>query len=189
MQGVSLQRLAIVLVGDPLQGPRPPPVHRHRGKHHQECRQAGLNLHVTEEQAPHGLVDDPHASQQQQAGFDEGGKVLDFAVTILVVGIGGLVGNPHRKQRDDGGDQVESRVCGFRENSQAAGADSDHHLQRGDRRGRQHGVERHPALLAPHLAGAGLEVGRHHLPAFYACGAKHYWHASTACQPRKLVLA
>ncbi len=45
-----------------------------------------------------GFVDDPGAGQQQQPGFDERRKVFNFTVAVLMVGIGGLVGNADRKK-------------------------------------------------------------------------------------------
>jgi len=61
-------------------------------------------------------------------------------VPVLVIGIGGLVGNPHGKERYQGGDQVQSGVCRFRQNSQRAGGDADDDFQAGDDQSRQHGA-------------------------------------------------
>ena len=73
---------------------------RSRCAHHHKCPRRRLDLNVLKEQPLDRLVHDPNAGQQQQAGFDEGGEILNFAVAVLVVRIGGLVGNPHREKRD-----------------------------------------------------------------------------------------
>jgi len=73
----------------------------------------GFNFDAVKKQALDGLVDDPDAGQQQEAGLDKGGEILELAVPVLVIGIGGLVGNPHGKERYQGGDQVQSGVCRF----------------------------------------------------------------------------
>ena len=50
---------------------------------------------MVKEEALNGLVHDPAASEQKQASLDEGGEVLDLAVTVLVFCISRLVGNTH----------------------------------------------------------------------------------------------
>ena len=150
MQCIGLERLAVVLGGDPAQRARAPEIHRHGDEHHDEGGDAGLDLDVMKEEAFSGFVDDPDAGEQQQAGLDEGGEVLHFAVPVLVIGVGRLVGNPDRHQRDDGGDQIERGVQGFRKNAQAAGGDAHHNFQSGDGERRQNGVSRHRALFGAH---------------------------------------
>ena len=65
---------------------------------------------LLEEEALYRFPDDPDARQQQQAGLDEGGKIFDFAVSILMIRVGWLIGNPDGKKRNDGGDQIEPGV-------------------------------------------------------------------------------
>ena len=79
-------------------------------RHDEERGHARLNFHAVKKQPRDRFIDDPDAGQQQQAGFDEGGKILKLAVTVLVIGIGGFVGNPHGKKRHQGGDQIQSGV-------------------------------------------------------------------------------
>ena len=100
----------------------------HRKQHHSEGDGSGLDFYVVEEQALDGLVDDDDARQKQETGFDEGGEILDFAVAVLVVGVGGLVGDADGKERDDRGDQVEKGVGSFGQNAEAAGGDADENL-------------------------------------------------------------
>src|ERR1700690_2554809 len=103
-----------------------------------------------EEQALDGFVDDEDACEEQEPGFDEGRKVFDFAMAVLVVGVGGFVGEAHGKEGDGGGDQVEKGVGGFRQNAEAAGGDADDNLERGDGYGRYHRVGGYGAFFGAH---------------------------------------
>ena len=85
-------------MSDALQLSRAPEIDGNRYEHHHERPDAGTDLDGVEEQPLHCFVDDPDTSQQQQAGFDESGKVFDLAVTELVVGIGGKIGDANRKE-------------------------------------------------------------------------------------------
>ena len=118
MQGVGFESLAFVFRGDAAEGARTPPVHSHGDQHHGECPDRRFDFDVAEKQAHDRFVDDPGAGQQKQAGFNEGGKIFDFAVAILVVGVGGLVGNSDGEIGEQRGDQIERGVRGFGEDSQ-----------------------------------------------------------------------
>ncbi len=93
MQRIGFQRLAVVLVGDAPQRARAPPVHAHGKQHHGESGDGRLNVDATKKQPQTRFVDNPGAGEQQKPGLDKRGKILDLAVTILVVGIGRLVGD------------------------------------------------------------------------------------------------
>src|SRR4051812_28802205 len=147
MQRVRLQGLAVILHSDTPQRPRPPEIYSHRDEHNYESRNAGLNLHVMEKQSLGGFVDDPDTRQQQQAGFDESGKILYFPMAILVIRIRGFVGNPYGKKRDDSSNQVKPGMRSFRENPQAASRSADDYLQRCNRKGGQNRIAGHGALF------------------------------------------
>src|SRR5579864_340920 len=93
MQRVSLQGLAIILISNFAQRPRPPEIYRHRDKHYEKCGQGGFNLHVMEKQTLNRLVDNRDTGEEQQPGFDKCRKVFDFSMAVLVVSIGRLVGD------------------------------------------------------------------------------------------------
>ncbi len=97
-----------------------------------------------------GLVDDPDAGEQKQAGLDEGGEVFHFAVAVLVIGVSRLVGDPHRHQSDNGGNQIKHRMQSFRKNAQAARGYTDDDLEGGDGERRHNGVSGHSALFGAH---------------------------------------
>src|SRR6266478_2326111 len=73
-------------------------------------------------------------------------------MSVLVVGIGRLVGYANREQRNDGGDQVECGVGRLGEDSQAAGCNAYHHFEDSDGHRRQHGVACNRTLLRAHRA-------------------------------------
>ena len=81
-------------------------------------------------------------------------KILDLSVPILVIGIGGFVRNPHGKKRYGGRHQIQGRMRGFRQNSQAAGADPHENLQPGNTQSGQQRIARSFALLCPHRLGS-----------------------------------
>jgi len=117
MQRVGFERLTVVLGSDAAESAGAPPIDSHRDEHHGECPEGWFDFHVAEEQTHDCLVDDPDAGQQKQPGFHEGGEVLDLAVAVLVVGVGGLVGDSNGEVGEQGGDQIERGVRGLGEDS------------------------------------------------------------------------
>ena len=107
------------------------------------------------EQPLAGFIDDPYAGQQQQASFQKGGETFDLAVPVLVLGIGGFVGDAYREVGDGCRYQVESRVGGFGENAQTAGPDPNHNLHQSDGDGSKNGVKGNRLLLPLHAGRAG----------------------------------
>ena len=90
-------------------------------------------------------------------------KFSIFAVAVLMIGVGGLVGDADREKSQQRGDQVEAGVRGFRKNTQAAGAESHHDFQPGNDDGGQNGISRSRALLGAH------QIGRRKWPGFPTC--------------------
>ena len=82
-------------------------------------------------------------------------KFSNFAVAVLVVGVGRLVGDANREVGHRRGHQVEPGVRRFGENAQTAGGDADDHLQRRDADRGTDGVQRDGLLLALHVGSAG----------------------------------
>ena len=154
VQGIGLQGLAVVLVGDAAQPPRAPEIHHDRDAHHDERPDRRLDLDRVKEQPLARFVNNPDASQQQKSGFEEGGEAFDFAVTILVVGVGRFVGNANREVGDYSGNQIEPRMRRLRQDAQAAGSRADHYLHQRDADGRDDGIQRDGLLLTLHLGDA-----------------------------------
>ena len=103
MQGVGFQSLTVVLVRDSAKSAGAPPVDDHREQHDGKCRDRGFDLYAAEEESQSGFIDDPGAGQKEKCGFDERREVLDFAVTVLMLGVGGFVGDANRKECQDRG--------------------------------------------------------------------------------------
>src|ERR1700688_1502870 len=150
MERVGFQRLAVVFVGDAAKCARAPPVHAHREQHHRKSGDGRLNFDSPEKESHCGLVDDPGASEQEQPGFDEGGKIFDFAMAVLMIRVGGLIGDADRKKSEDRGDQIESGMGRFRQNAEAARAETDHNFESGDDHRGQHGAPGGRAILRAH---------------------------------------
>src|SRR5215470_18993242 len=96
---------------------------------------------------PDGFINDPGTGEQQQSGFDERGKILELAMTILVVSICWLIRDAYGQERNNGGNQVQTRVGSFGENSQAAGRRPDDDLESCNCDSRKDRVPRHAPLL------------------------------------------
>jgi hypothetical protein len=143
---IGFQRLAIVFGGDAAQGAGAPVVHRHGDQHNDKGPDRRLDINAAEKQAHNRFVDDPDAGQQQQAGFDEGRKVFHFAVAVLMVGIGGLVGDSDGQIGQRGGDEIQRGVRGLGENAQAAGGNAYHDFSAGDQQGGENRVSQPPRV-------------------------------------------
>ena len=102
------------------------------------------------EQAHDRFVDNPGTGQQKQSGFDEGRKIFDFAMAILVVGVGGLVRDSDREIGQKSCDQIEGGVRGFGEDSEATCSDANDYLSSGDEDSGRNRVSSHCALLGAH---------------------------------------
>src|ERR1700728_3276548 len=98
MQGVGFQRLAVVFIGDTAEHTRAPPVQSHGKNHHGKSGGRGLDFNVAKEEAHRGFVDDPGAGEQEQAGFDKSGKIFDFTVAVLMVGVRGFIRHSDREK-------------------------------------------------------------------------------------------
>ena len=90
---------------------------------------------------------------RSKAGFYEGGEVLDFAVAVLMVGVGGLVGDSDGEIGKQGRDQIESGVRGFGEDAKTPGGEADHDFSAGDEERGDHRVSRDRAFFGAHGVG------------------------------------
>ena len=70
------------------------------------------------EEAADGLGDDPEGGAEHEGGFDEGGEALDFAVAVVMVFIGGAIGDADGEKGNDGGDEIDRGVCGLRQHAE-----------------------------------------------------------------------
>jgi len=56
--------------------------------------------------------DDPNAGDSHEAGFEECREVLNFAVSVGMVFIGGLVGDANREEGEGRACEIEAGVSG-----------------------------------------------------------------------------
>ena len=110
-----------------------------------------LDLGRVEEDAVDGLVGDPDAGDDHEAGFDEGGEVLDLAVAVGVVFVGGLAGDADGEEGEAGAEQVDAGVGGVGEHAERAGEDSGDDLEEGHRAGGEDGEQRGAGLFGGDL--------------------------------------
>ena len=99
VQCVGFERLALVLGGDAAESAGAPPVHGHGNQHYNESPDGGFDFNPAEKQSHGRFVDDPGASHQQQAGLYESGEIFDLAMAVLVVSVGGLIGDTNGEIR------------------------------------------------------------------------------------------
>src|SRR6185437_7551248 len=150
VQRIGLERLAVILGGDLAQGAGAPEIYRHGDEHHGKSGDAGLDVDMMKEQAFGSFVDDPDAGEQQKAGLDESGEVFHLAVSVLVIGVGRLVRDADRHQRNDRRDEIKNRVQGFGEYAQAAGGYAHCNFQSGNGESGQNGVSGNGTLFGAH---------------------------------------
>src|SRR5437763_1259739 len=83
-------------------------------------------------------------------------------MSILVLSVGWLVRNSHRKQRDKGGNQIQAGVGGLRKNAQALRGNAHQKLQDGNGEGGEKGIEGHQAFLGTHVLQHRIHLGSGH---------------------------
>ena len=120
MESVGFQRFADVLLRYFVEGTGAREVNGQGGAENQDGGETGLNVDGMKEQAIERFVDDVKGGDDEQAGFQEGGEVFKFAVTVRMARVGRLVGDTDGKKGNDGGDEVQTGMEGFGENAKAA---------------------------------------------------------------------
>ena len=129
----------------------------------EEGPQARVDMDLTEEDPPDGLVDDPGAGDEEEHRLDEGGEVLDLAVAVRV----GLVGRPVRDadgdEGDERGDEIEPRMGGLGQDAERAAEETDDELHAGQAHGGEDGARGRPLFFVPgHVDGRrffGVHIG------------------------------
>jgi len=155
MKCVGFQRLALVFLCDAGEGAGTGEVHHDGDAHRDKCPDGRVNRSRTEEESLDGFIDDPGASQKQEKRLGEGAEVFDLAVTVLVVFIGSAVADANGEECDEGRNEIEGGMGGFREDAEAAGEDADDRLHRREEDGGDDGGGRDESFLA-------LLVGQRH---------------------------
>ena len=87
---------------------------------------------LVEEDAADGFGENPDAGGEHQEGLDEGGEAFDLSVTVVVIFVGGPVGDLDGEEGDRSGAEVDAGVCGLGEHAQRAGEQSGQQLEQGN---------------------------------------------------------
>jgi len=106
VESVGFEGLAVVLEGDASERAGAPGIDDDGERHDEEGGEAGFDFDAVKKEALDGFGDDPDTGEKEQSGFDEGGEIFEFAVSVLMVGVGGLVGNADGEKRYEGGDEI-----------------------------------------------------------------------------------
>ena len=85
-------------------------------------------------QAAHCGTENFPRTKEQQAGDDDGGKNLEFAVAVGMSGVGWPGGGGDADQGDDAGSAIEQGVNGVGKDAQAAQLPADAKLDGGQKR-------------------------------------------------------
>lgn len=96
----------------------------------------GFNFHDLKEQAMNCFIHNPSTSSKQQKGFlgAPGGFPPSHIQRAILNQPGGL--RRVRKEGDQGGHQIQSRINGFREDAQTIGDNTGNEFQGGEEQSR-----------------------------------------------------
>ena len=100
---------------------------------------------------------------EQETGFDEGGKALHSSVAILMVGIGGLIGDANGKKCNQRRNQIEPGVGGFGKYAEGLGGQPNDNLERSNDERGENRTARDGALFTPHRIRAEGALGFGHI--------------------------
>src|ERR1700733_11378938 len=84
-KGVGFESLAFILGSNAAQRAGTPPVDHHGNNHYAKRPNRRLDVDPAEEQAHNRFVNYPGAGHQEQSGLDEGGKILNLAMAVLMI--------------------------------------------------------------------------------------------------------
>jgi len=155
MQRVGFERLAGRFLGDATQCAGAKEID-HDGAGDDGKRRDGCfdGLRLCADQPPRRFPDHDDREQEQQSRFGKRGDALDLAVTVLVLLVGRLAGEPHREIGQHRRREVDQRMAGLRQYRQRAGQQANDSLRRrkprrgGDRSERDPFLDVHRQPLA-----------------------------------------
>src|SRR5258708_5218078 len=129
MQCVGFESFAGAPLDHGIHRGGPGHINRERDEENQDRGNARLDMDRVEKEPVEGFVDDVDSGQDEEPGFDERREIFKFAVAVWVAFVSRLVGDADREKRNDGGDEVEAGMDGFREDAEAVGADVQERVQ------------------------------------------------------------
>jgi len=87
------------------------------------------------EDALEGLAGDPEAGAQHQKDLEGGGEAFELSMTVVVVLVGGAVGDADGDEGNGGGDEVDAGVRGLAQHAERPGEGTGNELEQGDGQG------------------------------------------------------
>ena len=65
-----------------------------------------------------GFGGDPDGGAGHEQNFDPGRDAFEFSMSVIVLGVRGLVGDADGEQGEDGGEEVDAGMGGFAEHTE-----------------------------------------------------------------------
>ena len=128
MQGIGGQRLAPGVARGAMQRPGAPEVDGDVDQQHQKRDRRQRHRRRALAQPAVGFDQDAARQHIEHRDHDQRRQAFELAVAVMMLRVGGAVGNPHHHPGHDGRDQVDRRVQGLGDQGQAADGDADREL-------------------------------------------------------------
>ena len=158
MQRVGLERLARGFAGDAVEQAGAEEIDHDRDDDHGEGRERRLHHMTLVAEQPLGRLPDHHPRQQeQQSCFGQRRHAFNLAVAVVMLLVGGLAGDAHRKIGHHRGAEIDQRMRGLGQNGERAGECADHAFRQRQTAGRGDRGERDPFFLVLHRSLGALE--------------------------------
>ena len=132
VQSIGFEGLALAFVSHAIERAGARPVDGNGGEHDDERPDVDLHLAAAVGEPVERGIDNPGAGGQQEDGFKQSGEVLDLAVAVAVVFIGGPGGGAYRNPGGAGGDKVQAGVRRFSQNAETAREQADGDFEQGE---------------------------------------------------------
>ena len=161
VDGIGEQSVRAVQAGNAAESARAGEIDNDGNQQHGERPQRRPERKVlVKEDALNRLGDNPEARAQHDEGLNQGGERLSFAVAVVVVCVGGAVGDLDREQGDGGGDEVDGGMGRLAQHAERAGEHAGEQLEQRDDACSDDGENCGRALGSVRLARGYLAHGR-----------------------------
>ncbi len=130
MQRIGFQCLAFGVVRGAMQRAGAPEIHRDIDQEHDKGDGRYFRRRRVLAQTAPGFDENAAGEHIQHRDHAERGDALELAMAVMMLLVGGAVGNPHHHPGDDGRDHIDRRVQGLRDQRETADRDADDELRR-----------------------------------------------------------
>ena len=129
MQRIGGQRLALGIARSAMQRKGAPQVHGDIDQQHDKRNSRDRRRRRAFAQAAPGCDQDAARQHIKQGDDAERGDALELAMAVLMLLVGGQVGDPHHDPGDHGRGHVDRRVQGLGDQREAADGDANHEFR------------------------------------------------------------